>query len=287
MLKPALIPQSLPKHIATLISLVLVIFCAHALAKLTWMLVPQDASLIAPPVLSPASHQPVQNPRNIAAQLASTHLFGQAEKNAVNAPRVATETRLNLVLRGVLAAESPQYAIAIISSGKNGKEEIYGIDDTLPGNASLREVHAEHVLLERSGQLEILKLTKDAGLALVESREATYSSIASASSPAEALGIIRKTIMRNPTSFGDFALPVVVKENGKQVGYRLQPQAKGRELLGQIGLETSDIITSINGVKLDNPQNGIGALRKLSTASNINITVKRNGNEVPLYIQLQ
>ncbi|MGB5397447.1 MAG: type II secretion system protein GspC [Gammaproteobacteria bacterium] len=286
MLKPALIPQSLPKHIATLISLVLVVFCAHALAKLTWMLLPQDASLTAPPVQSPMSQQPMQNPRNIAAQLASAHLFGQAEKNTVNTPQVATETRLNLVLRGVLAADSPQYAIAIISSGKNGKEEIYGIDDTLPGNARLREVHAEHVLLLRNGQLEILKLTKDAGLELASSSRSD-NSIASASSPAEALGIIRKTIMRNPTSFGDFALPVVVKENGKQIGYRLQPQAKGRELLGQIGLESSDIITSINGIRLDNPQNGIGALRKLSTASNLNITVKRNGNEVPLNIQLQ
>lgn len=34
--------------------------------------------------------------------------------------------------------------------------------------------------------------------------------------------------MSNPTSFGDYALPVVVKENGKQVGYRLQPQKKVR-----------------------------------------------------------
>ena len=273
---------------ASFISFVLVIICAYTLAKLSWMLLPEDDALTAPPpVLSEAAQPTQQNPRNMTAQLASAHLFGHAEKNIVSTRQVATETRLNLVLRGVLAAESPQYAVAIISSGKNGKEEIYGIDDTLPGNARLREVHAEHVLLERSGQLEILKLAKDAGLDLIDNRTAADNSIASARSPGEALGMIRKTIMRNPTSFGDFAVPVVVKENGKQIGYRLQPQAKGRELFGQIGLEPSDIITSINGVKLDNPQNGIGALRKLSIAQNINITVKRNGNEVPLNIQLQ
>ena len=281
------LPQSLLQQIATLLSFVLVIICAHTLAKLSWMLLPEDSTITAPPVISGVTRTPPPISRDTVVQLASAHLFGEADKTAVNTSKAATETRLNLVLRGVLAADSPRYAIAIISSGKNGKEEIYGIDDTLPGNARLHEVHAEHVLLERNGQLEILKLTKDAGLELATTQDDSDTRIASASSPAEALGIIRKTIMRNPTSFGDFAVPVVVKENGKQVGYRLQPQAKGRELLGQIGLEASDIITSVNGVRLDNPQNGIGALRKLSTAQNINITVKRNGNEVPLNIQLQ
>jgi general secretion pathway protein C len=229
--------------------------------------------------------------RDVAGQLASAHLFGSVEAGPASPQQVATETRLNLVLRGVLAAELPQYAVAIIADGKRGKEEIYGVGDVLPGNASLREVHADHVLLERSGQLEILNLSKDDELDLTADTLTSASDdnmdFASAGSPAEALGQVRKSIMRNPTSFGDFALPVVVKENGKQIGYRLQPQEKGRELFGQIGLDPADVITSINGVKLDNPQNGISALRKLSTASSLNITVKRNGNEVPLNIQLQ
>lgn len=92
--------------------------------------------------------------------------------------------------------------------------------------------------------------------------------------------------MSNPTSFGDYALPVVVKENGKQVGYRLQPQKKG-EMLSALGLQPTDIIIAINGVKLDQPQNGINALRTLSTAAEISLTLKRNGAEVPLNIQLQ
>ena len=78
----------------------------------------------------------------------------------------------------------------------------------------------------------------------------------------------------------------MVKENGKQIGYRLQPQKKGK-LLAELGIQSSDVITKINGVKLDKPQNGISALRKLSTAKNLNIVVKRNGAEIPLNISLQ
>jgi general secretion pathway protein C len=92
--------------------------------------------------------------------------------------------------------------------------------------------------------------------------------------------------MKNPTSFGEYALPVVVKENGKQIGYRLKPQQKG-QMLSELGIENGDVITQINGVKLDNQQNGISALRKLSTAKNLNIVVKRNGAEIPLNISLQ
>ena len=97
---------------------------------------------------------------------------------------------------------------------------------------------------------------------------------------------IRSNIIKNPTSFGEYALPVVVKENGKQIGYRLNPQKKG-ELLAKLGIQSTDVITQINGVKLDQPQNGISALRKLSTATNLDIVVRRDGAEVPMSISLQ
>lgn len=230
-----------------------------------------------------AQPTPVRRRNNLSA-LTSAHLFGTAEK-APTAVKTAPETRLNLVLRGVLAAESPNYASAIIASGKNGKEEFYGIGDSVPGGAKLHEVHPEHVILDRKGQLETLKLTKEKALSSVAM--AGSRNKGRPGSPPSSLGDIRKNILRNPTSFGDYALPIIVKENGKQVGYRLQIQKKGKEFLEKAGLQASDVITSINGVKLDNPQNGISALRKLGSANALNITVKRNGNEVPLSIQLQ
>ena len=161
----------------------------------------------------------------------------------------------------------------------------------MPGGVSIKEIHPEYVVLERSGRLETLKLQKLSGVDgfgsggksnLQSGRSNSYSQ----GSPAAALKDIRSNIMKNPTSFGEYALPVVVKENGKQIGYRLKPQQKG-QMLSELGIESGDVITQINGVKLDNQQNGISALRKLSTAKNLNIVVKRNGAEVPLNISLQ
>ena len=187
-----------------------------------------------------------------------------------------------------------ELASAIISQGKAGKEDIYSVGDRLPGGVLVKEIHAEHVMLERNGRLETLKLQKESGADDIlssgagsqETGSSRLRSLTSSTSPGEALNEIRSEIMKNPTSFADYALPIVVKENGKQIGYRLQPQKKG-ELLSELGIQSGDVITQINGVKLDKQQNGISALRKLTTASNVNIVVKRNGAEIPLNISLK
>jgi len=179
-------------------------------------------------------------------------------------------------------------ASAIIAQGKSGKEDIYGVGDKISGGVLIKEIHPEHVVLERSGRREILKLQKISGVNLKSTRQAktNLSSGRSTRTSDRALSNIRTSILKNPTSFADYALPVIVKENGKQIGYRLQPQEKG-ELLTEMGLQPTDVVIQINGVKLDKPQNGISALRKLSTAKNLDIVVKRNGAEVPLSITLQ
>jgi len=285
--------QKLNSKGALLASLLLVIACAYQLAELTWMLVPQEqVTEQAVPSASRPAGGDAQNPQNRVRQLAAANLFGSAQSKTVQ-PETAPETKLNLTLKGVLAATPMELASAIISQGKAGREDIYSVGDRLPGGVLVKEIHAEHVMLERNGRLETLKLQKESGADDILSSgtgqgsgSSRLRSLTSIASPGEALNEIRSEIMKNPTSFADYALPIVVKENGKQIGYRLQPQKKG-ELLSELGIQSGDVITQINGVKLDKQQNGISALRKLTTASNVNIVVKRNGAEIPLNISLK
>ena len=279
-------PQQLNQRLPAIVSLVLVIAVAHAMATLTWMLLPADESSVQ---TRTATRTPVVNrggQGQAIRQVAIAHLFGQMQQAALPRQTKAPETRLNLVLRGVIAADPMSLSHAIIARGKNGKEEVYAVGDKMPGGIVIEEVHPDHVVLNRGGRLESLQLAKDEDVG----RRSTPRSRGAAlpgGTPAQQLAGIRKEIMSNPTSFGNYALPVVVKKNGKQLGYRLQPQQKGTELMQQVGLRPNDVITEINGIKLDNPQNGIGALRQLSTANSVSITVMRNGAEVPLNIQLQ
>jgi general secretion pathway protein C len=277
------------QRLAVFVSLLLTIACAYLLVEITWMFFPQEeqASLATPSQKQATINKQAQ--QNNFNALTAANIFGVSEKAGVQRQVEVPETKLNLVLKGILSAETAALASAIIAQGQAGNEDIYSVGDRMPGGVLIKEIHPEYVVLERNGQLETLKLQKESGLDDINSSislSSDQSSLSSIQSPARALTEIRSNILKNPTSFGEYALPVVVKENGKQIGYRLQPQQKG-ELLSELGLESNDVITQINGVKLDDPQNGISALRKLSTATNIDIVVKRNGAEVPLNISLQ
>jgi len=284
-----LVLQQLNQRLAAVASLLLIVACAWLLVEITWMFLPQgeDVSMPIQQQAQPLIKQ--QNQQQSFNKLTSANVFGVSEKTIVQKQTKAPETKLNLTLKGVLAATPMKMASAIIAQGKNGKEDIYGIGDKIPGGVTIKEIHPDHVMLERNGRLETLKLQKISGIGNLNASMKPYtgtSRMYSSASPEAALKQIRTNILKNPTSFGEYALPVVVKKNGKQVGYRLQPQSKG-ELLAELGIQKNDVITQINGVRLDKPQNGIAALRKLSTAKNLSIVVKRNGAEVPINISLQ
>ena len=280
------------QRLAAIISLLLIIACAYLLVELTWMFISPDEGSVAPVQQRKQSVLNKQAQQTSFKKLTSANIFGVSEKAVSPKQAKAPETKLNLTLKGVLAAKPMNLASAIIAQGKSGKEDIYSVGDRMPGGVLIKEIHPEYVVLERNGQLETLKLEKISGTANLGSagnsqdRGGLSSRRSSSDTPGAALKKIRGDILKNPTSFGDYAIPVLVKENGKQIGYRLKPQKKG-ELLSELGIESNDVITEINGVKLDNQQNGVSALRKLSTAKNLNIVVKRNGAEVPLNITLQ
>jgi general secretion pathway protein C len=287
-----LVLQQINRRLAVIATMLLIIACAWLLVELTWIFFPQGDQSTMPVVQRTKPLINNQAQQDNFKQLTSANVFGVSEKAALQQQSKAPETKLNLTLKGVLATSPMEMASAIIAQGKNGKEDIYGIGDKMPGGVTIKEIYPEYVVLERSGRLETLKLQKVSGIDGFGSgdtsnlRSGSSSNSYSQGSPAAALKDIRSNIMKNPTSFGEYALPVVVKENGKQIGYRLKPQQKG-QMLSDLGIESDDVITQINGVKLDNQQNGISALRKLSTANNLNIVVKRNGAEIPLNISLQ
>jgi len=279
--------QQLNKRAAAIVGLLLVVACTYLLVEVTWLFFPQEEETTLPAQQKSSALTNKQAKQNNFNQLTMANIFGVSEKAVIPKQTKAPETKLNLTLKGVLAATPMEMASAIIAQGKAGKEDIYGIGDKLPGGVLIKEIHPEYVVLERNGRLETLRLQKITGVDLNagDRPRRNAGNSYSIKSPQAALLDIRKDILKNPTSFGQYALPVVVKENGKQVGYRLQPQKKGG-LLSELGIQRNDVITEINGVKLDEPQNGISALRKLSTAKNINLVVKRNGAEIPLNISL-
>ncbi len=257
------------------VSVVLVVAIAWQLANIIWLLVPSrvDTVTVAPTQGGAASATPGTGGADIQA-IVNAHLFGNynpvetvVETEAVDAP----DTKLNLELRGTIVAQAPEEALAIIAE-KGGDEHVYAVGDALPGNASLHSVHPDRVLLRRAGRLEALRLPRaDEG-----SGGVTRASARRQVTTPRATSSLREIIDRNPARITDVIRPQPVFRDGQQQGYRVYP-GRERQQFAKLGLRPGDLITQINGMALDDPARGMEIFRGLGDATQVSVTVERNG----------
>jgi general secretion pathway protein C len=283
---PRLMALGADKRLPMLATLAVILLLAQSLAALTWALLPAPAVEGLPPAPNPGARRTVAG-TPVVANMAQWHLFGEVQKEAPTPlqPAVdAPDTSLNLKLHGVLASKNPAVARAIISDGK-AVEEAYAVNGNLPGGAILREIHADRVILEYRGRLEALRLPKESieGATDDVMRGSRQPSALPGVAPAggDTSGLLRQyrdALTNNPASVMDLvrAEPVMDEASGQLKGYRLGP-GKDRQLLGRFGLRPGDVVTSVNGVPLDNPIKALEILRDITGASQVSLEVERNG----------
>lgn len=264
------------------------------LALLSWQLVPRPpatASLSlapdAPPPLTAAGREETRP--TASRNLARWHLFGQARKERP-APRPTVrrtlpETRLNLSLRGVVSSDGGRSGGAIIDAGQ-GQEVYYPVGSRLPGGARLQSVHKDHVVLERNGRLETLKLPRS-GLRAPSGRLPAPRTRPMNPPPAPSGGLarLRRQILDDPQQLLNVFSVEPYTRRGRFVGYRLRP-GRDHALFALTGLQDGDIVTTINGIRLDTPARAMSALRGLAQVSEATITVLRRGREQTLQVNL-
>lgn len=312
-LPPALFQPERGSRIAVaVVNVLLVIALARALAGLT-------LTILAGPVL-PSAHSSMAaragsttDPPATArladtAVIASWHLFGQVEvgRPVAAAPTPAPVTPLNLRLVGVFFVERGSgRALALIADG-NGPERGYRIGEPLPGGARLHRIQRDHVVVSRGGREEVLKLPKlgeatpphapaappllappatpePTAEPALESSGSRESPVIDASAVADRL---RGEAMTRPQALEDIAFASPYLQNGQFIGFRLRP-GRDRQIFQQLGLNGGDVITEINGSRLNSPAQGLTLLQEVLNADQINVRVLRNGAEIPLIFSLR
>ena len=278
-------PQT--RRVILVINLLLIVWIASILASLTWDLLSPDDAI--EPVEVVADAAPVQaNPdRQLISQMPGWHLMGEAKQSSapvqVSTPVTAPETKLKLILRGVLASNDPEHARAIIADPR-GKELQYGLGDTLPGNAELSEVHPDRIILKRNGRFETLRLPKNKkGSTTVAGR--SVSARRSTQSPQQRLSNARQQLSKSPGKLSNLIRATPKRgEGGKTVGYVLSP-GRDPDLFAQVGLQPGDVAIQINDIKLDNPTNSARALKSMQSGDSVTVTVLRDEQEEVLNLE--
>jgi general secretion pathway protein C len=226
--------------------------------------------------------QPVAKVTLDISVLKPAYLFGKSPEISTN---LATDTQplpqthLDLKLHGIYYSSNRHTSLAMIADSLD-KTNLYHTNESLPGGVILHEIHEKHVTLLRNGQIEILNLldsNNPTPITTITSYAKNAQNVPNTDklSPEQLLGHYQHQLQTDPNSLMKLIRILPINQGGRLIGYQLNP-GKNTNLLNRFNLQAGDILTSINGIKLDNPINGLNAIQPLANAEQINLEVLRN-----------
>ena len=291
------------------------IWAATAFATLFWALFP-SAKPVEQPL--PTIVNPIQRDATATASrnadidsIVGWHLFG--EPGAPASPEIepaeamsseregieqgARETGLNLVLRGVVASTDDGLGYAIIEY--QNRQQVYGVDDELPvsGKVVLAKVMPQQVVIDNAGTYELLTLFEDSALssqlvapAPVQRRDQRLSPVQNLDKRSDESATVlaqsyREQLYSNPRSLAEVVRVTAVRDNGELRGYRVAPGNDAAQFK-QLGFESGDLVTGINGIALDDPANTMRLYQAMRTASEAVFEITRENQSLSLSVSL-
>lgn len=208
----------------------------------------------------------------------SADLFGIAPIEALS----LLPTTLQIHLLGVLPSASPEQGMAVIRSA-NQIEETYQVGQSPAAGVTLKAVYADHVILERNGQMETLFFSQSSSATsqslflprstdtLVAPELKTAMPSTSVSKTPQTLDDLSRAFRQNPQQLLQQA---GVEQAGKT--YRLTADSR----LTQFGLQPGDQVVSLNGIDLDSLQRDTKLQAQLRQSDSIRAEIKRGGQRL-------
>ncbi|MCP3687073.1 MAG: hypothetical protein GY784_01555 [Gammaproteobacteria bacterium] len=261
--------------------LLLLLMLAYQLSILFWQVYPKpalDNNLLSSVAVQSAGQNTKQPGYLEKAELIGrAYVFGKpvAKQAAVEVVEQAPETQLNYKLRGIYFSEKQELAAAIVELRPNHSRH-FRVGDELAEKITVSAIGQDHILINRYGKIERLNLEKPKMSS--SSRVASKSTGSSSASSTMLLQRYKKRYVSNPLALAKRFQAIPVQENGSNIGFRLKA-LRGESLLKKLNFNENDVFTKINGISLDKPFQALDALKSLTTASAVSVTILRNGNE--------
>jgi len=214
---------------------------------------------------------PQTNTTDIQAVI-NAHLFGIANAEPQSRPEDAPPIQANLVLAGLWTDENdPKQGYALIGESASAIKT-YAVGATVRPGTTLYAVYADKAILDTGGKLESLVLPRSA-----TPETAFAPPVQAGGTPGSQLADnLRRIAETNPSVFAEIVRPQPVFANGVQRGYRVYP-GRNRQQFAKLGLEPGDLILTINGTPLDDPQRGMEIFNTMGSSDQVSVTVERGG----------
>lgn len=260
------------------------LWACHTLANLVWVVVPSP-QLPVPEVTATVTARDSGTGRTVnIEEVAALNLFGDFNAPpVVQAPVEAPPepvriTQLNVELQGLIAANDASRSWAII--GRANNQQLYRVGDEITGvrGVKIAQIHDLRVVLDNNGTLEELWLYGEDGLNVASAPQASSPRPSPEPPPEDApqTASISRDQIEQARNIGDVVRFMVATEEGRMIGYKVRPGRK-RELFDQVGLQADDVVVSVNGIEVNEPQKVREVYQTLQTASEANLQVMRDG----------
>lgn len=283
--------------------------CVLLAALALWLLVRLGLALWPrPPAADPAAPAVGNVPvAATPASLARLHLFGVTPLRPGSDAPGAPAATVGLILRGTLADKDPRVGVAMIDGAGGGERAFRVGDEVLPG-VRLAAVHADSIELTRAGANETLRLVRDTNLDpanIVRPTPGSAKAAQTLTTPAPKAGAIPANIpapvgvpaqqwqrtlerLRNdPAELMQRVQVVPVLDGGRLAGVRIHTSGADAQLLAQAGLQAGDVVTAVNGQRVDSLERGQQILATLGSAASVRVTVLRNGKPTDITVALK
>ncbi len=270
----------------------LVVILAFIAAQALWFVVYGDSvralELNAPSGAGGAEAAQISD----LSSLADAGLFAARGGAEAEAPRVAPETRLNLILRGVRRAVDPRAGAAFIEVPGEGQRSL-SAGDEITDQVTLEEIYEDRVIINRRGVRESLYLSEEAARR-ARSRGANPAArtlqvqarnTAAQASPLSGEPIIALARELDAEDWIEGLRLAPELDGGDLVGFRIR-ETSHLEVLRAAGLRPGDVVTVLNGERLTGPEAVSRAMALFESTDRIVLTVQRDGRTVRLDIPL-
>ncbi|MFT4655731.1 MAG: general secretion pathway protein C [Patiriisocius sp.] len=295
-----------------LILIVVIILSLYLLAfaaQITWSLIPKPESRSTQQdrqIQQTSDAFNASTPNNIN-NIISQNLFGNATEKPVTASveevSDVPETKLNLILSGVVSSSDPNRGAAIVEYRNN--QSTYGVGDKIEGtNVTLDEIYVDRVIIKNRLTRETLMLDgldfDEANKKRADDNHTSSSNLKQADinsssnglsqnqnklSQAQALRQARQKLTQEPASFTDMISLAPHRADGVFIGFRVTPGANPA-LFNSVGLKNGDVVVQLNGLDLTDLQQSKEAMTQLQEAESLQLEVLRSGEYVSLELDI-
>lgn len=234
--------------------------------------------------------EPPTGPEIDLQAIVDKHLFGERPDATTSTPpepvAEAPDTTLNLRLAGTVAdVRDNRSGVAIIAGER--EQRMYAVSEEIDGttDVTLYAVFDDRVILDRSGQLETLRLpeadTEDEFFRAPTPRQG--APVAHAPAPRTAPPVSRTAAPEGPARFANALRIDPHVTQGRMVGFRVNPGADTARFRS-LGFLPGDVVVDINGGALNDPALGHRVFEGLVESPVANVTVIRDGASQTLTI---